>query len=227
MYGCKKTDLGAGNFAFEAGWIMDGSNQECYYFAGTASINITLNPILTITTTPDAVADPTTFTDGSSQNVHDVRTLVISNAASGYINYDTDLIFVNKTWEAYTPTFDAYTSADVLVVGGVAVSLLTAHWLVKNNTLFINMSSLDIDTLATVRYITISLPTTTLINGKAKRGTAFCRYNTTSTGLSSYVNIELTSGGAGSALSIRKVDMTDYGALSNYAFSFSIAIALI
>ena len=209
---------------------MDGNNQECYYFAGTASINITLNPILTITTTPDPTADPTTFSDGSSQNVHDVRTLVISNAATGYINYDTDLIFVNKTWELYTPTFAGYTSADVLVVGGVTVVTPSTYFLVKNNTLFIDFKSIDVSTLATVRYITISLPTTTLISGKAKRGNSFCRFMRPATGgsgLSVAASVDLNAVGAGDPFRIMKADNSDFGGLGTYDVRFSIAISLI
>jgi len=231
LYGCVETDLGAGNFSYTAGWIMHGTNAECYYMAAIASIAISTAPVLTITTTPDATADPTTFTDGSSQNVHDVRTLVLTDGAlnSADINYD-DLIFVNKTWQSYTPTFSAYTSADVAVGGGVTMgaSSVGAYWMVKNNTLFLDIKGVDMSTIATVRYVTISLPVTTLINGKAKRGNSFCRFMVAGgSGSPLAASVDLSSGGAGSAFEIRKADNTDFGVLNNYDFRFSIAIALI
>lgn len=107
LYGCVETDLGAGNFSYTAGFIYDALTEEVYSFPAVASIAIATAPVLTITITPDATADPTTFTDGSSQNVHDVRTLVLSDGALGSadIDYD-DVIFNNGKWIAN----DAFTS---------------------------------------------------------------------------------------------------------------------
>lgn len=98
LYGCEKTDLGGGNFQFNEGWIYDGNTREVYFFEGTGSIAIADEPVLTITTTPDPTADPTTFTDGSTKDVHDVRTLVVSDGALGSadINY-ADLLIVQPT----------------------------------------------------------------------------------------------------------------------------------
>jgi hypothetical protein len=100
LFGCIKTSLGAGNYQYSEGYIYDGTTKEVYYFPAVASIHIATADVLTITTTADATADPTTFTDGSVHNVHDVRTLVVSDGAlnSADINF-VDLIFCNVDGE--------------------------------------------------------------------------------------------------------------------------------
>lgn len=156
---------------------------------------------------------------------------ITDSAVAGLFQYD-DLIFINKKWAAWSPVFTAYDSADVVVAGGVinGASSVSAYWMIKNNTLFLNIKGIDIDTLATVRYVTISLPTSPLMTGKSKRGNSFCRFMRAATGgsgLPCVASIDLSSSGAGDGLRIMKADNSDFGGLSNYDFRFSIAIALI
>ena len=64
-------------------------NGELYYCPGhtgllsppyTTGSNV---PVFTLVTTPDAVADPTTFTDYSTANVHNYKTLAITAGLTG------------------------------------------------------------------------------------------------------------------------------------------------
>lgn len=98
LYGCKKTSLGGSDYKFDAGFIYDTNSGEVYYFNGVASIAIATAPILSLVITNDPVADPITFTDSISRNVHNVRRLSVSDGAlgSGIIDY-ADLIFLNDS----------------------------------------------------------------------------------------------------------------------------------
>lgn len=134
------------------------------------------------------------------------------------------------TWNAYTPTFTAFDSSDGVVSPGVIVTSFSARWLIFNNTLFIRMSSVDISVFPTVRYITMSLPSSSLLTGKTKIGTAVCKfskYAITGSGLPVIVNVDLGSSGTGDPFMMEKADKTDFGALNSYDFRFSIAISLI
>ncbi len=146
-------------------------------------------------------------------------------AASGLYASSTAL-----TWNAYTPTFAAYDSSDGAVSSGVTIASFAAFWLISNNTLFIRMSSIDISILTTVRYITMSLPASGLMTGKGKTGTGFCKfskYATDGSGVPVVVNVDLSSGGSGDPFMLEKADKTDFGALNNYDFRFTITIALV
>ncbi len=204
---------------------------EVFYCPGKASITAFVNvPVLTLTVANGATADPVTFSDLVSRNVHNVRTLVMSDAVAASGTFDlSDAVYVNH-WTAYTPTFEAYTSGDVLVGGGVAVASPTAYYKVGGGMLFITMRSIDIDILATVRYIVMSLPNITLLTGKSKIGTGGCRFwksGVDSSGLNVAVSVNLASSGAGDDFIMEKNDKSDFGALTSYDFRFTIAIGLI
>lgn len=81
------------------GLIAYGTNQytegyvlysgELYYCPGKSTTTAFVNvPVLTITVANDATADPITFTDSVIRNVHNVRTLVLSDAVSGSGTFD-------------------------------------------------------------------------------------------------------------------------------------------
>ncbi len=127
LYGCVETDLGAGNFSYTEGYIYDSVTEEVFYFPAVASIAIATAPVLTITITPDPVADPTTFTDGSSQNVHDVRTLVVSDGALGSadINFD-DVIQLNGVWLANDANTSYRRTGGAVYLNGLAGAVGTA-----------------------------------------------------------------------------------------------------
>lgn len=218
-----------GTNQYKEGYIF--WNGEVYYCPGKSTTTAFANvPVLTITVTNDATADPTIFSDLVPRNVHNVRRLIMSDAVSGSGTFDlSDAVILNK-WTAYTPTFAAYDSSDALVAGGVTVTSFSAIYRISGDILHIRMNSIDISTLATVRYVTMTMPSISLLTGTAKRGTGFCRfgkYATTGSGLPVAVNVDLSSSGAGDPFCMEKADKTDFGVLNNYDFRFTIAIALV
>ena len=79
LYGCVKSNA-VSPFAYSEGAIF--YNGEVYSFPAIASIAIATSDVCTITTTNDPTADPTTMSDGSVVNVHNIRAIVLSDAAS-------------------------------------------------------------------------------------------------------------------------------------------------
>jgi hypothetical protein len=80
LYGCVKTSLGGSDYSYSEGAIF--YNGEVYSFPAVAAISITTSDVCTITTTNDPTADPTTKSDGSVVNIHNIRAIVLSNASS-------------------------------------------------------------------------------------------------------------------------------------------------
>lgn len=200
---------------------------ELYECAGktttTAFVNV---PVLTITETNDAVADPIEFTDGVLRSVHKVRKVVLSDAVSGTGTKDLSACLYLNRWVAYTPVFTAYDSADVEVAGGVTASSVAAYYLYNNSTIKIALSIGDLDVLATVRYITMSTPSgivssfTAIGSGAAdvKKGGA--------ASIPSVFSGLYTSAGAGS-FALRTLNGSDFGAITNYEVKSFIDIAII
>lgn len=123
LFGCEKTDLGGGLFSFNTGYIYIGNGglgevdvDEIFYFPGIGSIAIPDTAILTITTSNDATADPTTFSDGSIHNVHNLRTLVVSSGVSG--SADLNYSALKFPWQVSYTTITRGVSYDA--VGGKA-----------------------------------------------------------------------------------------------------------
>lgn len=87
-----------GTNQFYAGYVY--KDGELYYSAGKATTTAFTNvPILTLTVTNDATADPLTFTDNVSRNVHNVRRMVMSDAVSGTGTVDlSNCVYVSTSW---------------------------------------------------------------------------------------------------------------------------------
>jgi hypothetical protein len=139
MYGCIKTLISGSNYSFTAGAIF--FNGEIYPVAAIASIIIGTAAILKISDVADPVADPTTFTDLSTQHVHRVRTIVISDGAlnSGDLNYD-DVVFYNRS-QTYVPVLKAYDNTSTEVVGGFTTSGgILNSWVFRGGSLFFYFS---------------------------------------------------------------------------------------
>lgn len=86
LYGCQKRDLGAGNYTFYFGYVY--WNGEIFTFDGVSNIAIATNAQFKIVTTNSGTADPVTFTDGISRNVHNVRKVTIVDN-TGDFNYSS------------------------------------------------------------------------------------------------------------------------------------------
>jgi hypothetical protein len=100
IYGCLKTNSSS-PFAYSKGAIF--YNGEVYSFPAIASIAIATSDVCTITTTADPTADPTLMSDGSTVNIHDVRAIVLSDAAAvtngaTQFNYSS-CVFLNTVWQ--------------------------------------------------------------------------------------------------------------------------------
>jgi hypothetical protein len=220
-----------GTNQYQEGYVLFGG--EIYYSAGKSSVTAFVNvPVLTITITNDVTADPVTFTDGISRSVHNNRKLVLSDAISGTGTFDlSDALHINTWVTQSSPTVIGLTTGDVLVGGGVTG---TYSYLMKRTREGISLRflSTDLDTLATVAKIQMTLPilipvapnkTTGLATGFAP-----CRFYLIGTGgVPCYVWIALTSSGAGTGLTIEKADGTAFGALTNYFVEFKIDISFI
>ena len=95
LYGCQRQSLGASDYKYYSVYVY--YSGEIYSFAGINSITIATNAEFKITVTNDGTADPVTFTDGISRNVHNVRKLTMTDNA-GDFNY-SNCLFVGRIQE--------------------------------------------------------------------------------------------------------------------------------
>jgi hypothetical protein len=99
IFGCRKTANGS-NFDYSEGVFF--YNGELYFSEAVVNLNVTLTDICTITIAADPTADPTQMKGGGNINVHDIRTVVISNAAAvtnGDVVFNFDsIVLVKDTW---------------------------------------------------------------------------------------------------------------------------------
>lgn len=213
-----------GTNQYKDGYIL--WNGEIWYSTGKTSTTAFANvAVMNETITNDGTADPVTFTDGVSRNVHNVRRLVLSDAVSGSGDFDlSDAIYINR-FKDYTPTFAAYDSGGVLVGGGITAAG-TGSYNLSKDVLTIHFAA-TITTTGTVNNFTITLPVSlsTSPNNQTAKGMAYAiLYKSGSASVPCFVDIALVGGGAGSALTVHKEDYTDLGALTSYNLKFSIVI---
>lgn len=208
-----------GTNQYSGGYVLYG--EEIYSCDGKSTTTAFVNTaVLTLTVTNDATSDPITFTDGVPRNVHNVRKMVMSDAVSGTGTVDySNCIFYNRSI-AYAPTLTAYTTADVLVGGGVTSASGFAFYRRTQSGVKIYFTSYDLSTTATTAKIVISLPfaiPTTGGSAKLAYGISQCSFFKTGVGtISTFANIALSSGGSGTPLTIEKHDRTAFGVLANY-----------
>lgn len=218
-----------GTNQYSSGFIY--YSGEIYYTTGKSTITAFVNiPVMTITTTNDLTADPVTFTDGVSRNVHNVRRIVMSDAVSGSGTFDlANAIYLNTWSTESTPTASAYTTADVLVGGGITLGTVT--YKMKRTTegisLYFKDSNLAVTATAAKLYLTlpISLPTVSSRVSTAYGFTSVRFYKSGTGGVPCFASIVLLSSGAGQGLMIEKADGTAFGALSGYTMEFKIDIS--
>jgi len=85
-----------GTNQYNEGWVFYFG--EIYYCPGKATTTAFSNvPVLTLTVSNDSTADPVTFTDGVPRNVHNNRTMVLSDAVSGSGTFDlSDAVYLQQ-----------------------------------------------------------------------------------------------------------------------------------
>jgi hypothetical protein len=210
--------IGTGN-TYSEGWIL--WNDELYYSPGKSTATAFVNvPVMTLTVTNDAIADPITFTDGVPRNVHNVRRMVLSDAVSGTGTFDlSNAIYLNDPI-SFVPTLKAYTTADVLVVGGVTDASRSAFYKRTPDGYKFYYTCYDLSTTATTAKIVIDLPFTlpTVVGLPTYAiGVSECSFYKTGVGsINCFAQINLSSGGSGTPLTIEKHDRTAFGILANY-----------
>jgi len=116
LYGMVKVDLGGDDFSFSKGAVYDSATEEIYFFDAVASIEILIDPILTITESFPVAYNPVKFSDLTFKSPHQEKKIVVSDAAlgSGSINFE-DLVdnrFETNDWVTYDG-IDADLSANV------------------------------------------------------------------------------------------------------------------
>ena len=101
LWGCVETDDGAGtHFSCTAGAIMDDEG-EIYAVPAANAVEITVASQFDRITSNDPTADPVTFTDNVSRNVHNIRTAEYKDQpnVTDYINGYASFFRFNRTLE--------------------------------------------------------------------------------------------------------------------------------
>ncbi len=80
LWGCVNTGTGT-TYVISAGAIY--CNGEVYLLQALPSTVLATGAVCNLSDVPDSIADPTTFSDNATWNIHRVRTAVIANGASG------------------------------------------------------------------------------------------------------------------------------------------------
>lgn len=211
----------------------DISDGHIFYKNGIYTVhslsNSTGTPIKFIEVlTPDATADPTTFSDGSIENVHiDHDFNAVDSATVTYDFSATDLVYLRNKWTAYTPTLTCTDNVGANVVGGFTASGIFAYYLFTGETLSLFFSFSGITTLSNSYNLEISIPTlATLGTPWQMQGEATCWYSAAS---ASFIraSIGLTDTGAGYGLELTKIDGTSFGASTGGSSRFQIDIVVL
>lgn len=180
------------------------------------------------TLTPDATADPTTFSDGTVENVHiDHDYDALDSATVTYDFSATDLVYLRNKWTAYTPVLTCSDNVGANVAGGFTASGIVAYYLFTGETLSLFFGFSGITTLSNSYNLAISIPTLATLNAPWQmQGEGTCFY---SAAASSFVraSIALTDTGAGNGLELTKIDGTSFGASTGGSASFQIDIIVL
>jgi hypothetical protein len=100
LYGCTSTVVGS-TYTIAAGAIVEGGTISITNTTSTVTVAAGQVLIGTISTIYPEVgyADPVTFSDGTTHNVHAQTTIVWSSGASGSGDFNySDLVFINDKW---------------------------------------------------------------------------------------------------------------------------------
>lgn len=154
------------------------------------------------------------------------NTLAITDSATPGLFQYSDVIFLNPEWTAFTPTLEGRTSAGALVASGAV--LVSGGFYYKydprEKKLTIRSRAV-ITTLATVNYITFTIPNSQFTPATWQIvGNAYCTYTDFTNSIPCNINIASTYTGAGDGPAIYKADRSDFGALTAYYALFTIDI---
>ncbi len=146
LFGCDNSDSPDADIS--AGAVF--YNGEIYLCPAFVDATITNDIVGTITTAYDAL-DPLLFSDGNSYDVHQVKTIVWSDAVSGSGDIDyADLVYPSKQ-NSYTPTVSGGS-------GGTAAGTASAEYFIEHNTVTINVTITALVITGTPLSINITTP---------------------------------------------------------------------
>lgn len=233
LQGCVNTGgtLPTETATISAGTIFDTSTGTLYRVPATSFViqasEVIVGTITTTNYTNAAEADPVTFTNGALHNVHEIKTIVFTSAATGSGDLDySDVEFVYSEG-SYVPVVGAYDSADAFISAITYSSAIFYSYNLFERNLHILVRLVAIDTPANTNKIRISLPIT-IPSGKSITGSAYAdAYITGGNVYPSFAYIAVNSGGAGVPFQIQKHTHTDYGALTNLEVYFAINLRII
>ena len=211
LYGC--VNSASPNANISAGAIFyNGEIYLCPAFVDGAMAN-------------DA-ADPVVFSDGNSYNVHQVKTIVWSDAVSGSGDIDfADLKYSQNGVSTYTPTFVGYDNGGTPVVGGFTATDGGCTYNLNVSTLTLNIVLGNVAVLNTVFSLGISLPTN-VINTLKLQGYSMVDYYDGAAYTVKKASISLASSGAGEGLRVRHLSNTAFPTTTAGSIVFTMDITI-
>lgn len=157
LWGCVNTGTGTGigqSAIISAGAVY--YNGEIYQVPAFSTASIVSGLKGTITTTYSAI-DPVLFSDNNTHNVHQIKTIVISDAASGF-QYNTWKSIKNE-WKVYTLTdADVSSQAGTFTVSSAGNKTLIYKIDYKTKTVTLNIHITNADCTANTNAFYIKLP---------------------------------------------------------------------
>jgi len=218
LYGC--INSAAPNANISAGAIFyNGEIYLCPAFVDGAISNDIVGTI----TTAYATGDPILFSDGNSFNVHQVKTIVWSDAASGSGSVDfADLKYNQVGCDLYTPTFQGYDNGGSPIAGFSATDA-GCGYAFTGNTLVLNIRLNSVTTTTSIYKLGISLPSG-VINSQLLAGSCFVQYYDGSSYSVKKANIYLSESGAGNGLEVSNTNGAAFTSASGGTLDFTITI---
>jgi len=132
LYGCVNSDT-APNYDISAGAVF--FNGEVYLVDATVFVAAdTAVGTVTVSYFASAIADPVTFTDGIAHNVHEIKKMVIADAASGSGDADFE-DWVRDEWVVSTSTAGATVT---ISLGTATITSLRLVYSKQKNTVILN-----------------------------------------------------------------------------------------
>ena len=228
IYGCKNSGSGL-NYDISPGYVF--YLGELYYVASAAFTAAGgQTAVLKITTTQYTTdADPVTFSDASSKNVHNIRAVTIASAVSGtgisdysaveFANLSID-DYMNIAWTAYSPTITYNNST------GNTTNVSTMEYIKKGKLLIIN-GKVDVSLGTVSGTASLSFP---LPNGYLKNAIIHEEYVnviavTAGLGDSRAFKLSIANGSGDVLLSSSGTGSTMISS-NRYVFGFSITIGI-
>jgi hypothetical protein len=156
LHGCINSGSGS-NFVISAGAVMLDTYAEVFRCdAQTVTVNVGQVLVGTITTTylTATDADPVEFSDSTTNNVHEIRKIVWSSAATGSGTFDYSDLFFRNSFDAIVPTLSGDLNTWTLGTGSASYLQLVEG---KKITILIDINNTS--TGGTNNTLTVSVAT--------------------------------------------------------------------